>query len=96
MVICWPSDGDFDSEAPERTINCVRQSGHECPPPFFSSIFSPPSPFFLPSHASPFHSPPSPQGRSHKFVLRGIKVFFGRGGGAIKLLNSRSDVIFTP
>ena len=35
------------------------------------------------------------QGRSQKFVLGGIKVFFF-GGGGIKLLNSRSDVIFTP
>jgi len=31
------------------------------------------------------------QGHSQKFVLEGIKVF-----GGIKLLNSRSDVIFTP
>ena len=30
------------------------------------------------------------QGRSQKFVLGGIKV------GSIKLLNSHSDVIFTP
>jgi len=30
-------------------------------------------------------------GRSQKFVLGGIKFF-----GGIKLLNSRSDVIFTP
>jgi len=34
------------------------------------------------------------QERSQKFVL-GYKVFF-LGGGGIKLLNSRSDVIFTP
>ena len=33
----------------------------------------------------------SQQGRSQKFVLGGIKFFWG-----IKLLNSRSDVIFTP
>ena len=31
------------------------------------------------------------QGRSQKFVLGGISFF-----GGIKLLNSRSDVIFTP
>jgi len=31
------------------------------------------------------------QGRSQKFVLGGIKFY-----GGIKLLNSRSDVIFTP
>jgi len=35
------------------------------------------------------------QGRSQKFVLGGIKGFFF-GGGGIKLLNVRSDVIFTP
>jgi len=35
------------------------------------------------------------QGRSQKFVFGGYKSFFFWGGG-IKLLNSRSDVIFTP
>jgi len=34
------------------------------------------------------------QGRSQKFVFGGIKLFLG--GGGIKLLNSRSYVIFTP